>query len=236
MRPGPTSLGPFDPLYPELPTALPIFPLTGAVLLPGGRLPLNVFEPRYLALTRHALMHPARLIGMVQPVENDSDRDFDPTTRPAIKRIGCAGRIVSFQETEDGRYHLTLSGLIRFAVTRELPPLSDGGEGGFRLIEPDFAPFAEDMAERDFDIPARPNFLKVFKAYIEAKALKVDWEAIEGAPDDHLIVSLAMLSPFSPEEKQSLLECPDLEQLTAMMTALFEVAVANRQSPDRILH
>jgi len=232
MRPGPTSLGPFDPLYPELPTSLPIFPLTGAVLLPGGRLPLNVFEPRYLALTRHALLHPARLIGMVQPVDPNADRGMDPTARPAVKRIGCAGRIVSFQETEDGRYHVTLSGLIRFVVNRELPV----ADGGFRLVEPDFAPFAEDMAERDFDIPARPNFLKVFKAYIEAKSLKVDWEAIEGAPDDHLIVSLAMLSPFSPEEKQSLLECGDLEQLAAMMTALFEVAVANRQSPDRILH
>lgn len=232
MRPGPTSLGPFDPIYTELPAALPIFPLTGAVLLPGGRLPLNVFEPRYLALTRHALAQPARLIGMVQPVEANIDRNFDPNTRPEIKGIGCAGRIVSFQETEDGRYHVTLSGLIRFNVTRELPL----HEQGFRLIEPDFAPFAEDMAERDFEIPARKNFLKVFKAYIEAKSLKVDWEAIEGAPDDHLIVSLAMLSPFSPDEKQSLLESSDLEQLTAMMTALFEVAVANRQSPDRILH
>jgi len=232
MRPGPTSLGPFDPLYPELPGALPIFPLTGAVLLPGGRLPLNVFEPRYLALTRHALSTPTRLIGMVQPVENDADRNFHPDVRPPIKRVGCAGRVVSFQETEDGRYHITLSGLIRFAVTRELPVT----EGGFRLIEPDFTPYAEDMAERDFDIPARPNFLKVFKAYIEAKSLKVDWEAIEGAPDDHLIVSLAMLSPFSPDEKQSLQECPDLASLTAMMTALFEVAVANRSSSDRILH
>ena len=232
MRPGPTSLGPFDPIYTELPAALPIFPLTGAVLLPGGRLPLNIFEPRYLALTRHALQQPARLIGMVQPVESNIDRNFDPDARPEIKRIGCAGRIVSFQETEDGRYHVTLSGLIRFEVKRELPL----HEQGFRLVEPDFAPFAEDMAERDFDIPARANFLKVFKAYIEAKSLKVDWEAIEGAPDDHLIVSLAMLSPFSPDEKQSLLETSDLEQLTAMMTALFEVAVANRQSPDRILH
>jgi Lon protease-like protein len=232
MRPGPTSLGPFDPLYTELPESLAIFPLTGAVLLPGGRLPLNIFEPRYLAMVRHALLHPARLIGMVQPVEVNADRDFDAGARHAVHRIGCAGRIVSFQETEDGRYALSLSGLIRFEVKRELPL----DPGGFRLVEPDFAPFAEDMAERDFAIPARENFLSAFKAYVEAKNLKVDWEAIKGAPDDHLLVSLAMLSPLSPEEKQSLLECRDLEQLSAMLTALFEVTVANRQSPDRILH
>jgi uncharacterized protein len=232
MRPGPTSLGPFDPGYRALPTALPIFPLTGAVLLPGGRLPLNIFEPRYLAMTRHALLQPTRLIGMVQPVEEGADRDLDPAARPAVQRIGCAGRVVSFQETEEGRYLITLSGLIRFQIKRELPL----HEGGFRLVEPDFTPFAEDMAERDFEMAAKAEFLAAFKGYVDTKQLKVDWEAIKGAPDDHLLVSLAMLSPFSPEEKQSLLECADLAQLTAMMTALFELAVANRQSPDRILH
>jgi uncharacterized protein len=232
MRPGPTSLGPFDPGYRALPAALPIFPLTGAVLLPGGRLPLTIFEPRYLAMTRHALLQPTRLIGMVQPVEEDADRNPDPTTRPAVQRIGCAGRVVSFQETEEGRYLITLSGLIRFEIKRELTL----HEGGFRLVEPDFTPFAEDMAERDFEMAAKAEFFAAFKGYVETKQLKVDWDAIKGAPDDHLLVSLAMLSPFSPEEKQSLLECADLAQLTAMMTALFELTVANRQSPDRILH
>ncbi|MGH6892810.1 MAG: LON peptidase substrate-binding domain-containing protein [Dongiaceae bacterium] len=232
MRSGPTSLGPFDPGYRELPEALPIFPLTGAVLLPGGRLPLNIFEPRYLSMTRHALLHPARLIGMVQPVEQNADQNPDPAERPAVHRIGCAGRIASFQETEDGRYQIALSGLIRFAIRRELTL----HRGGFRLVEPDFAPFAEDMAERDFEIASKAEFQAAFKAYVDAKQLKVDWDAIKGAPDDHLVVSLAMLSPFSPEEKQSLLECTDLAHLTAMMIALFEVAAANRQSPDRILH
>src|SRR5262245_36542808 len=155
MRPGPTSLGPFDPGYKELPAVLPIFPLTGAVLLSGGRLPLNIFEPRYLAMTRHALMQPTRLIGMVQPVEENADRNPDPTTRPAVQRIGCAGRIVSFQENEEGRYLITLSGLIRFAIRRELPM----HENGFRMVEPDFARFAEDMAERDFEMAAKREFL-----------------------------------------------------------------------------
>jgi hypothetical protein len=232
MRPGPTSLGLFDPGYRELPEALPIFPLTGAVLIPGGRLPLNIFEPRYLAMTRHALMQPTRLIGMVQPVEQGADRNPDPAERPAVQRIGCAGRIVSFQENEDGRYLITLSGLIRFEIKRELPMHA----GGFRMVEPHFAPFAEDMAEKDFEMSAKAEFLAAFKAYVEAKQLKVDWDAIKGAPDDHLLVSLAMLSPFSPEEKQSLLECADLAQLTAMMTALFELAATNRQSSDRTLH
>ena len=232
MRPGPTSLGPFDPGYRELPEALPIFPLTGAVLIPGGRLPLNIFEPRYLAMTRHALLQPTRLIGMVQPVEENADRNPDPAERPAVQRIGCAGRVVSFQENEEGRYLITLSGLIRFAIKRELPM----HENGFRMVEPDFARFAEDMAERDFEMATKREFIAAFKAYVEAKQLKVDWDAIKGAPDDHLLVSLAMLSPFSPEEKQSLLECADLAQLTAMMTALFELAATGRQSSDRILH
>ncbi len=232
MRPGPTSLGPFDPGYRELPEVLPIFPLTGAVLIPGGRLPLNIFEPRYLAMIRHALASPTRLIGMVQPVEEGADRDLDPAARPAVHRIGCAGRLVSFQETEDGRYGITLSGLIRFEIKRELPLHA----GGFRLVEPDYARFAEDMAERDFEMPAKAEFLAAFKAYVDAKQLKVDWDTIRNAPDDHLLVSLAMLSPFSPAEKQSLLECVDLAELAAMMTALFELTAGNRQSTDRILH
>src|SRR5262245_50235923 len=232
MRPGPTSLGPFDPGYRALPEALPIFPLTGAVLLPGGRLPLNIFEPRYLAMTRHALLQPTRLIGMVQPIEENADRNCDPADRPAVQRIGCAGRVVSFQETEEGRYHITLSGLIRFAIKRELTM----HEGGFRMVEPDFTPFAEDMAEKDFEMAAKLGFLAAFKAYVDKKQLKVDWDAIKGAPDDHLLVSLAMLSAFSPSANRSLLECKDLPQLSAMMTALFELAVANRQSPDRIIH
>ena len=168
----------------------------------------------------------AKVAGMDTFTESHTDRH--PTELAMLR----GARIVAAQETEEGRYSIVLSGLIRFAITRELPL----DAGGFRVVEPDFTPFAEVMAVRDFAIPARENFLAAFRSYVEAKKLKVEWEAIKGAPDDHLIVSLAMLSPFSPEEKQSLLESPNLEQLTAMMTALFEVAVANRSSSDRILH
>ena len=227
MRPGPTSLGPFDPGYRALPDgAADLSADRGRAAV--GRAPAA--QHLRAALSRDDAPCPAAADAPHRHGAaggDKADRDPDPAARPAVQRIGCAGRIVSFQETEEGRYLITLSGLIRFAIKRELPL----HEGGFRLVEPDFAPFAEDMAERDFEMAAKAEFLAAFKAYIETKQLKVDWDAIKGAPDDHLLVSLAMLSPFSPEEKQSLLECADLAQLTAMMTALFELAVANRQSP-----
>ena len=130
-----------------------------------------------------------------------------PPTRPAVQRIGCAGRIVSFQETEDGRYLITLSGLIRFAITRELPL----HEGGFRLVEPDFAPFAEDMAERDFEMAAEPEFLAAFKAYFETQAAEGRLGRDRGRARRSPAGRRSPCSrPFSPEEKQSLLECADL--------------------------
>src|SRR5512147_2293372 len=209
MRPGPTSLGPFDPGYRELPAALPIFPLTGAVLIPGGRLPLNIFEPRYLAMTRHALAQPDRLIGMVQPKQRGVERKIDPDFKPDVESVGCAGRITSFEETDDGRYQITLSGLIRFQIRNELPRAS----GGFRLVEPDFAAFAADMAQGDYALTGRARFIATLKGYFETRSATVDWKAIDAMPDRQLVISLAMLCPFSPDEKQALLECRDLVQL-----------------------
>src|SRR5690242_802424 len=110
----------FDPGFADLPNAMPVFPLTGALLVPGGRMPLNIFEPRYLAMTRHALMQPDRLIGMVQPKDRGSERKLDPEFKPEIETVGCAGRIIAFEETDDGRYQITLSGLIRFKIAEEL--------------------------------------------------------------------------------------------------------------------
>src|SRR3954452_7454993 len=106
----------FEPGFAELPRVMAIFPLTGALLVPGGRMPLNIFEPRYLAMTRHALAQPDRLIGMVQPKQRGIERKLDPEIQPEIERVGCAGRIISFEETEDGRYQVTLSGLVRFKI------------------------------------------------------------------------------------------------------------------------
>src|SRR4051812_39132024 len=145
----------FDPGFADLPRSMPVFPLTGALLVPGGRMPLNIFEPRYLAMTRHALMQPDRLIGMLQPKERGVERKLDPGAKPDLERVGCAGRIIAFEETDDGRYQITLSGLIRFKVAEELAP--DGG--GFRLVRPDFAPFVTDIGQPNFVLPGRARFI-----------------------------------------------------------------------------
>ncbi|HVZ00439.1 MAG TPA: LON peptidase substrate-binding domain-containing protein [Dongiaceae bacterium] len=230
-RPGGAGRG-FEPGFAELPRTMPVFPLTGALLVPGGRMPLNIFEPRYLAMTRHALMQPDRLIGMVQPRERGIERKTDPGFKPEIERVGCAGRIIAFEETDDGRYQITLSGLIRFKIAQELPV--DGG--GFRMVAPDFAPFAADIGQPNFALPGRSRFIGTLKGYFEARNASVDWNAIDAMADRQLVVSLAMLCPFSPDEKQALLECRDLTELGEMLLALFELAVRGRNDDHRPLH
>jgi Lon protease-like protein len=222
----------FEPGFADLPRSMAIFPLTGALLVPGGRMPLNIFEPRYLAMTRHALMQPDRLIGMVQPKQRGIERKTDPEFKPDVEQVGCAGRITSFEETDDGRYQITLSGLIRFRIHHELPR----DVGGFRLVEPDFAPFAGDIAEGDYKLAGRPRFIATLKGYFETRNASVDWKAIDAMPDRQLVISLAMLCPFSPDEKQALLECRDLVQLGEMLLALFELAVRGRADDQRPLH
>jgi Lon protease-like protein len=224
MRPGPSTLGPFDPGFADLPQDLPIFPLTAALLLPGGRLPLNVFEPRYLAMVRAALQRPDRLIGMVQPLEAGADKVLPADLKaaehqPAVHQVGCAGRIVSFEETPDGRYQLVLSGLIRFRIAAELPV----DKAGFRRVTPDWAPFAHDMAEHEFQLADRPRFLTVVQEYLKTRQARLDWKGIEEVADDDLVIAMAQMTPLEPEEKQSLLECADLEAVAEMMTAMFEV-------------
>ena len=222
----------FEPAFADLPRTMPVFPLTGALLVPGGRMPLNIFEPRYLAMARHALMQPDRLIGMVQPKERGVERKLDPEFKPEIERVGCAGRIIAFEETDDGRYQITLSGLIRFKVAEELAPDGDG----FRLVRPDFAPFATDIGQPNFALPGRARFIATLKGYFEARNASVDWKAIDAMADRQLVVSLAMLCPFSPDEKQALLETRDLPELGEMLLALFELAVRGRNDDQRPLH
>jgi uncharacterized protein len=222
----------FEPGFADLPRSMPVFPLTGALLVPGGRMPLNIFEPRYLAMIRHALMQPDRLIGMVQPKERGVERKLDPGFQPEIERVGCAGRIIAFEETDDGRYQVTLSGLIRFKIIQELPMDS----GGFRLVQADFVPFATDIGQPNFALPGRARFIATLKGYFEARNASVDWNAIDAMQDRQLVVSLAMLCPFSPDEKQALLECRDLPELGEMLLALFELAVRGRNDDQRPLH
>jgi len=205
-----------------LPDILPIFPLTGVLLLPRGRLPLNIFEPRYLTMTKDALGG-ERLIGMVQPSEAQilDNRGRGPLN-PAVYPIGCAGRITSFTEADDGRYMITLTGVSRFRILEEFPILS-----GYRRVKPDWRPFARDLdtpSGTDFD---RNRFIRGLKAFFDQRQISADWEAIEKAAGEHLINSIAMLCPFAPSEKQALLEAPDLNERAGLLIALVEMAAVD---------
>jgi Lon protease-like protein len=207
--------GPFDPTFDELPREIPIFPLPGALLLPRGRLPLNIFEPRYLAMTRDAIKG-ERIIGMIQP-----EHPSEPIgAQPATYRTGCAGRIVQFAETPDGRYLITLAGLCRFDVGAELP-LKDG----YRRVVARFDPYRADMEARSGKID-RERLLAKLKRFLERHEIGADWSAIEKAPDEQLVNALAMMCPFGPSEKQALLEAPDLAARCETMITLLEIAVA----------
>jgi Lon protease-like protein len=201
-----------------LPEIIPIFPLTGVLLLPRGRLPLNIFEPRYLAMTKDALGG-ERLIGMVQPSDPQDDNRGGGQKNPRVYPVGCAGRITAFAEKDDGRYMVTLTGVSRFRIKAEMPLL-----GGYRRVVADWGPFARDrdpMAEPGFD---REHFARALKNYFAQRQISADWEAIEKAPGEHLLTSIAMLCPFAPSEKQALLEAADLEQRARLLVALIEMA------------
>ena len=213
----------FDPSYEDLPKVLPIFPLGGTLLLPGGRLPLNIFEPRYLAMFDDA-MASNRLIGMIQPVEESGQQDV-----PKIYETGCAGRITSFTETDDGRYLVTLSGLIRFDVGRELP--SDS----YRLIEPGYERFRGDMTE-DTGAIDRERLVEVLGAYFEANSIEGDWEAIEQTGDERLVTSLAMICPLGAPEKQALLEAMTLTERAETLTAIMEMATHGNDGDSEPKH
>ncbi len=200
----------FDPAFEDLPRVLPIFPLEGVLLLPGGRLPLNIFEPRYLAMFDDALAS-HRLIGMIQPCDGCRGE------APKVYETGCVGRITSFTETDDGRYLVTLSGLIRFDVARELP------SGSYRQVEPDYSRFEKDL-EEDCSTIDRGHLMKVLGAYFEANSIEGDWEAIEQTGDERLVTSLAMICPLGAPEKQALLESMTLTERAEALTAIMEMA------------
>lgn len=205
--------------FEDLPATLPIFPLGGVLLLPEGRLPLNIFEPRYLAMVEDAL-GAGRMIGMIQPIEAPAAR---PGAEPAVYETGCAGRIVSFAESGDGRFLITLTGVCRFRVARELE-----GRRGYRRVAPDWTAFRTDV-ERDASQPLninRPKLLAALRAYLTHNEMEVDWTAIEGTPDTALAIVLPMSCPFEPREKQALLECPTPAARAQMLVALMEMAVA----------
>lgn len=219
------SRNPFDPTPETLPSALPVFPLPGVLLLPRGRLPLNIFEPRYLALVEDA-MAAGRLMGMIQPL--------DPSCRtrcPALYETGCAGRITNFSETEDGRLLITLSGLSRFRVVRELPM-----ERGYRRVQPAWERFAGDLDGEPAAGLDRARLLAGLRPYFKAQGISANWDAIEGTPDERLVTSLAMICPFEPSEKQALLEAPDLAERARLLIALIEMAILDNRDNDSAVH
>jgi len=205
---------------------LPIFPLPGVLLLPRGQLPLNIFEPRYLAMTRDALAGD-RLIGMVQP----SDPHAPLSGNPAVYPTGCAGRITSFSETEDGRFLIALTGLCRFRIKGELPL-----EKGYRRIVPQWDEFARDLrSERgpQFD---RERLIRGLRAYFERHQIKAEWDAVSSVSGERLVTSIAMVCPFEPSEKQALLEAPDLEARAQLLTTIVEMAVLDRSTGGEARH
>jgi len=200
----------------ELPAVLPIFPLAGALLLPGCRLPLNIFEPRYLDMTRDALAS-HRLIAMVQPTD---PRARDP--RPEVYRTACAGRIAEHRDTPDGRILIALSGIARFAIAEELDVTTR-----YRQVKADWSAYPGDFGappSGDGEID-RQRLLQAITAYLKHCNIPADRQAIEGAPSDALVNSLAMICPFQPPEKQALLEARDIAERCRLMLALMEMAV-----------
>ena len=209
------SRHPFDPDFAALPQSIPIFPLEGVLLLPRGKLPLNIFEPRYLNMVQDALAAD-RVIGMIQPTEEEQE-----SRPPALYRTGCAGRIVSFSETDDGRFLVTLSGICRFAVLKELPL-----QRGYRRVIPAWTQFEGDMVEATPAVAIdRERMVRALRSYFKLNQINANWEAIRDTPDDRLVTSLAMICPFAPSEKQALLECPDANERARVLTALMEMAL-----------
>jgi hypothetical protein len=197
----------------QIPATLPIFPLTGAVLLPRGQLPLNVFEQRYLAMVDASLAG-ARFIGMIQPTGNE-----EKIPRPSLSKVGCAGRITNFQETDDGRYLIVLTGVCRFRVIEELAVATP-----FRQVRPNYAPFVSDLAaDAPADFP-RERLLGALKDYLALRELKADWKSVISAPPETLVNALAMLCPFGPAEKQALIEAPGWTERVETLMILLEMA------------
>jgi Lon protease-like protein len=197
----------------DLPQLIPVFPLDGALLLPGGELPLQIFEPRYLNMVDD-VMGGDRIIGMIQTRGGDRDR-------PALSDVGCAGRITSYNETSDGRYLITLTGVCRFQAGEELDLRLP-----YRQLRANYDRFAGDL-DRDeraeADAKARARFATALKRYLNHRELDIDWETVNDAPLEALVNSLCMGLPFEPAEKQAFLEAPDLAGRFEVLTTLLEI-------------
>ena len=235
--------GIFDPEFDQLPMRIPIFPLPSALLLPGGQLPLNIFEPRYLAMVKHALATPTRLIGMVQPLDhhaggdianddiaNDNIANDDGADAAGLFETGCAGRLSFFQESDDGRFVIALNGVCRFhRLRQELDP------NGFLVADVDWQPFANDLRV-DVSALDRDPLIKVMKRYFDMKGFETDWTQIENSDNHQLLATLSMICPFEVAEKQALLEADSMAKRADLLIAMMEMALHDETGGNDARH
>jgi hypothetical protein len=220
--------GIFNLEFDQLPMRIPIFPLPSALLLPGGQLPLNVFEPRYLAMVMHALATPTRLIGMVQPLDHHANDDT--ANAAGLFETGCAGRLSFFQESDDGRFVIALNGVCRFhRLRQELDP------NGFLVADVDWQPFANDLR---IDVSAldRDPLIKVLKRYFDMKGFETDWTQIENSDNHQLLATLSMICPFEVAEKQALLEADSMAKRADLLIAMMEMALHDETGGNDARH
>ncbi len=206
----------------ELPELIAVFPLAGALLLPRGQMPLNIFEPRYLAMVDDAFRDGHRLIGMIQPDVTHSQNE----DRPVLFSVGCIGRITQLAESGDGRYLLELTGVSRFRVVEELTV-----QTSYRQCRVDYFPFIDDFTARSGeDAVNREALLGALTEFLKANDLSVDWAGVESAPNEALVNALAMMSPYGPAEKQAMLEAPDLKTRAEILIAVTEMDLAKKRT------
>ncbi|MBO67201.1 MAG: peptidase S16 [Acidiferrobacteraceae bacterium] len=214
---------PFTPNILELPNALPIFPLNGAVVLPHGQLPLNIFENRYLNMVSDTLAG-NRLIGMIQPIDGEKDEPLD------VYRTGCVGRIASFTETRDGRIQIVLSGICRFDIERELQDIND-----YRYAEVSWDRFAHDFDDSEIDY-CRDRLLSIVKKYLNLQGLTIEWKLLDNLEFPELIDTLCSILPFLPREKQGLVESLTIQDRCELLAALCEFAVQPASGGEDLTH
>jgi len=205
-----------------VPAIIPVFPLSGALLLPRGQMPLNIFEPRYLAMIDDAMADRHRLIGMIQPDTAHPGSE----NRPNLYKIGCVGRITQLAETGDGRYVLELTGVARFRIMDEPHVLTP-----YRQARVDYQPFIDDFEPRKGEEAVdREALLKALAGFLKANKLNADWDGIEKAPNEALVNALAMMSPYGAAEKQAMLEAQDLKTRAEILVALTEMELARGET------
>jgi uncharacterized protein len=209
----------------DLPAVIAVFPLPGALLLPRGQMPLNIFEPRYLTMVNDAMRAGTRLIGMIQPDPVHSGPD---QSKPQLFHVGCIGRITQLAESGDGRYLLQLTGVARFRVEEELAIGTP-----YRQCRVTYQPFLNDfIARKGEDEVDRRTLLRTLADFLKANNLKADWQGVENAPNEALVNALAMMSPYGSAEKQALLEAPDLKTRAEILVAVTEIELAKSKTGE----